>query len=166
MAGWIEHDLIRPIETLLASVPVGDAMRPADLHQTLGRALDGVFGAMIDQYASWPSGAWIDGATVELCIRSGEDSIDVVGLMWLSGTVATFPYLAQITHTAGGSVVVVGSIGQVDQHTGRPPHLRTGCLIAVVRDDQGVARPELIEGHRQIPIVWTRVLEWSAEPDE
>jgi hypothetical protein len=162
VVGRIERHRVGPVEALLASVPAGGVVRPADLHQTLGSALDGVFNAKICEYASWPSGSWIDGATVELCIRSGDDSLDVVGLMYLDGTVATFPYLAQITRTGDGSVVVVGWVGHVDERTGRPPRLPPGCLFAVVQDDQnGVARPELIVGRRQIPITWTRVLEWS-----
>jgi hypothetical protein len=161
MAGWIEHDLIRPVEEVLSSVPVAGESRAADLGQTLGTSLNAVFNDRIDQYASWPPGSWIDGATVELCTRSDANSLDVVGFMYLNGTAATFPYRAQITLAADGSVHVVGSLGQVDERTGCPPRLPTGCLIVSAQDDHGASHPELILGHHQVPIAWTKVLDWS-----
>jgi hypothetical protein len=58
-----------------------------------------------------------------------------------------------------------GFIGQVDDRTGHPPRLpKQGTLINPARrGDQSAPAPELILGHRAVPIAWTKVLSWAAE---
>jgi hypothetical protein len=166
MTGWQQRNLVEPVEELLALVPVGDEVRDRERCERLALGVEGVFRSELGaQYAGWPPESTTDGSSVDLCVRSSTDTLDVVGLMWIDFGDEVFPYRAEITRAAaaeaGASVSLVGYIGQIDPRTGRPPRLPAGTLVVPVRDD-GKRPPttELIVGRRQVPIVWKKVLEW------
>jgi hypothetical protein len=166
VAAWHQEYVVEPMEDLLALVPVGGEVRELERCQKLGTGIEGLFRSEVAaQYTGWPSESTTDESSVDLCIRTGLDSLDVVGLMWIDFSDEVFPFRAEIGRAADGSVSVVGSIGQVHERTGQPPRLPRGTLIVPVRDEnERNPVPELIIGRRQVPIVWTTVLEWSDDP--
>jgi hypothetical protein len=160
---WQRTYVVEAVEELLALVPVGGEIRDLDRCEKLGVGIGGLFRTELPfQYAGWPPEWTTDGSAVDVCIRSGVDSLDVVGRTWIDFSGELFPFRAEISRSADASVSAVVYIGQVDERTGRPTRLPSGTLIIPVRDeDDRNPVPELIVGRRQVPIVWTRVLEWS-----
>jgi hypothetical protein len=165
VVAWLQEYVVKPLEELLALVPVGGEVRDLDRCQKLGTGIEGLFRSeLVAQFAGWPPESTTDGSFVDLCIRTGRDSLEVVGRMGIDFSGAVFPFRAEIERAADGTVSVVGSIGQVDECTGRPPRLPAGTLIVPVRDEnEQDPVPELIIGRRQLPIAWTTVLEWSED---
>ena len=184
MGDWQQDDLVPPVDDLLRSIPQGEAalaqgvaapiqgrLRAADFHfmdrdqsQRLAKGIDAVFGTEVAaQYPGWPSGSTTDGASVDICFRSGPRSLEVVGLMYIDFGGEVFPFRALIERTES-LISLDGFIGQVDDRTGHPPRLPAGTLINPAGGgDQSAPAPELILGRRALPIVWTKVLSWAAE---
>ena len=162
MGSWQQEYLISPVDDLLRLIPEGSEVTDLDRCERLAVGIDGVFRTEVKaQYAGWTLGATTDGAKVDICVRTGSSSLDVIGLMYIDFSGEVFPFRALIERTES-SVSIVGFIGQVDERTGQPPRLPIGTLINPVRDpDQPAPTPELISGHRLSPISWTKVLEWS-----
>jgi hypothetical protein len=133
-----------------------------DRCQQLAEGIDGVFRTeVVAQYSGWPPGSTTDGASVDICFRSGRYSLEVIGLMYIDFAGEVFPYRALIERT-GSLMSLDGFIGQVDVQTGRPPRLPPGTLINSVREgSRSVPTPELMSGRRASPIVWTKVVNWS-----
>jgi hypothetical protein len=157
---WPDVYLVAPVDGILRQFPDGSEV-PPDLCRQLGDGIDGVFRTEVaTQYPGWPPGSTTDGASVDICVRSGARSLEVIGRMYIDFGGEVFPFRALIER-AESSISLDGFIGQVDGKTGNPPRLH-GTLINPVREDnQSAPRPELFAGHRRSPIEWTKVLSWS-----
>ena len=157
---WPDREIIATVDSILRQFPDGGAV-PLDLCQQLAEGIDQVFRTEVaTQYPGWPSGSTTDGALVDICVRSGASSLEVVGRMFIDFGGEVFPFRA-IIERAESSTSLDGFIGQVDDKTGNPPRLHGTFIIPVREDNQSAPRPELIAGHRRSPIEWTKVLSWS-----
>jgi hypothetical protein len=159
-------DPVAIVDDVVGLVAVGDEVRDRERCQPLGGVVESIFRNELHRYAGWPPESTTDGSTVDLCVRTGPRSLDVVGLTYVDFSGRAFPYRAEITRTGPSSLHVALSIGQVDPQTGAVPRLPVGTLVIPVRDDDDrhpVA--ELIVGRRQVPIVWTKVVDWSSASD-
>jgi hypothetical protein len=157
---WPDRWLVAPVDGILRQVPDGSAV-PLDLCHQLADGIDMVFRTEVAaQYPGWPPGSTTDGALVDICVRSGARSLEVVGRMFINFDNGVFPFRALIER-AESSISLDGFIGQVDDKTGHPPRLLGAVIIPVREDNQSSPRLELIAGHRQSPIEWTKVLSWS-----
>jgi hypothetical protein len=69
-----------------------------------------------------------------------------------------FPFRAHVRRTSDGSASVTGYIGEVNPYSGEPPRMPASTIIVPVRDGRQ-PRAELLLGHKQTRIVWTKVFE-------
>jgi hypothetical protein len=162
MGTWQQDWPISPGDDPLRLLPQSGEVSGLECCDRLADGIDGVFRTEVEaQYAGWPPGSTTDGARVDICLRSGSDSLEVMGLMYIDFSGDVFPFLALIERTKP-SLSLVGFIGLVDEGTGHPPRLPSGGMINPVRMiDRTTLTPELISGRLASPIPWTKVLERS-----
>lgn len=156
--GWFREQVLDTAKSLISATEVGAEAHDPVAVDSLGMAIEGCFRSDVaDAYVGWPPGYTTDGRSVGVCVRTGEATLDVVGLMWLDFTAHVFPFRAVVT-AADGSGSLVAYIGEVDAATGAPPRLSADTVIVPARDDAGrVGGAEMIVGRRQVPIAWTEV---------
>lgn len=159
-SGWFNAHVLDPARELISMTEVGAEVQDPAAAESLGLGLEACFRSDVaDAYDAWPSGSTTDGRSVGTCVRTGEATLDVVGLMWLDFTGRAFPFRALIS-TTDQSGSLVAYIGEVDAATGAPPSMSPDTVIVPVRDDAGrVVEVEMIAGRRQVPITWTEVFE-------
>ena len=164
MDDWHQDYLVSPADDLLGLIPEGSEVTDLGRCRRLAEGIDRVFETEVAaQYPGWPPGSTTDGGLVDICFRCGRRSLEVIGLMYIDFGGEVFPFRALIERTES-LISLDGFTGQVDDRTGHPPRLPAGTLINPARGgDQSAPAPELILGHRALPIVWTKVLSWAAE---
>lgn len=160
---WFEERVLGPARRLISATEVGAEASDPVAVEAMGMAIEGCFRSDVaDSYAGWPPGCTTDGRSVGACVRSGERTLEVVGLMWLDFTAHVFPFRAVVT-AADDSGSLAAYIGEVDTDTGAPPRLSADTLIVPLRDDAGrVVGAEMIVGRHQVPIAWTEVFHQAA----
>ena len=113
--------------------------------------MEGLLYTNLDRYPDWPQQSATNDTLVVLCHRSDADTLVVSGLTWIDYGYRRFPSRLELRRTESGSVVVTGFIGQVDPRTGAPPRFPENTYMV-----PGTTGPELLLGHRSVPITWTR----------
>ncbi|GEM_PF-2073552 len=110
------------------------------------------------QFEAWPRGSTTDGFSPDVCIKTAENTITVVGMCWLDFTGRKFPLRAAIeldshrTHLSR----FTAEIGETVERTGAPSLHLAGSMILPDRDDDGnLLDVELLVGRRPEPIRWT-----------
>lgn len=146
----------------MAEVPVGAEVRSPEVHKHFAFAAEGLFRSEARvQYQGWPSGATTDGSSIYTCWRSGDESIDAVGLTYFDFGPEVFPF--RLTVSANGTgVSLVLFIGNTDRDTGHPPVLGSKTVLVPVSSRKGrIAEVQLVSSRRQEPISWTRAIEFD-----
>jgi hypothetical protein len=164
VADWHRRFIVNPLVRALAEVPVGGEVSDRELLGELAVGVEGLFRSEVRfQYPGWPPESTTDGSSVYVCWRSGDHVLDVAGLTHFDFDGHVFPFRAELAVDGTQRAQAAVFIGQVDEESGLPPHLPAGSIVVAIRDEGGevVSSVQLIAGRRQVPICWTRVLEWS-----
>ena len=157
---WFSEYILVPYLNLMSSLDVGEDVRDLARCNILSAGIEGVLRSELWRYAGWPPDTTTDGTSIDFCVRTHVDTLDVAGMTWIDFGGARFPSRAQLRRNSDGSVSVTAFVGNVDPTDGSPPRLPSGTMILVERDDDGrhpVA--QLLLGRRQVPIEWTQVFE-------
>lgn len=145
---------------LLRTLPVGGETRDPEQLALPETGLEALFRTEVGrQYQAWPRGSTTDGTSIRFCARRDADSVEVAGVTWLDFNGSVFPSRALLSKRDGSATVVV-FVGQVDPQSGAPPAMPAGTLVLPTTDEDGLPHPELLLGHRQVGIEWTKVLEF------
>jgi hypothetical protein len=121
--------------------------------------IDAVFRTeAVAQYSGWPTGSTTDGTRIQLCVRTEEGTLEVAGVTNIDFDGSVFPSRARLRRTVDGSASITAYIGEVNPYSGEPPRMPAGTMIIVVRDG-GPPRAELLLGHEQTRIFWTKACE-------
>jgi hypothetical protein len=164
MGDWHQRFIVDPVMAAFAAVPVGGELHEGDLERMLAIAVEGLFRTEVAfQYKAWPQESTTDGSSIHLCWRSDERVLTAIGLTSFDFTGDRFPFRAEFAALPGTGVEVAVFIGEVVEGSGRPSRLPGNAVIVAVRDeddDEVVVSAELIAGRRQVPIGWTKAIEW------
>lgn len=140
-------------------VPVGGEVDDLARCAALATGLDGLFRTeAAAQYSGWPPGSTTDGTSIQLCFRVDDDTLDVAGMTNIDFDGSAFPCRARMRRTSDGSAAVTAYVGEVNPYSGEPPRMPAGTMIIPVRDG-GQPRAQLLLGHKQTRIFWTKVFE-------
>ena len=128
MDRWLEQNLIEPARDLLASTVVGEEVTDLDRCQKLCTGIELVFRSEVHRYSSWPPESTTDGMVPGLCLRTGDSTIEMIGMCWIDFGGMKFPLRAVITLSPDRSELAMytAQIGEVDQATGAPPATASG----------------------------------------
>ncbi len=165
---WQTENLKEPLDELLgtmavSSVVVGDS-EPC---RRLAIGVEGLFRSELSaQWEPWPPASTTDGSAVHFCVRTGAVALELVGMTFIDFAGEQFPFRAQLARDAGEVVSVALSIGQIDSTTGHPPRLVGGAAFVPVAARTATMRWELLSRRRQVPITWTKVVDWRDANDE
>ena len=143
----------------MADVAVGAEVSSPEVLGHLAFAVEGLFRSPArDQYADWPAGASTDGSSVHVSWRSGEESIEAIGLTDFDFGRDRFPFRLIVSGTDDGVHLAV-SIGNVNPETAALTLVPETTALIPIRNAKGlITDVEMIPGRRQIPISWTHVL--------
>ena len=163
MRTWVELYLVEPARDLLSSTALGDEVTDLGRCQKLCTGIEGVFRSEVQGYAGWPPESTTDGLVPGLCVRTGDNTIELVAMCWIDFGGEKFPLRAVVTLDASRAELAMytAEIGEVEPDTGAPPRLHRDAMILPSRDINGRnPKPELLVGHRSGPITWQAVVEY------
>lgn len=156
---WLQDHAVVPFQTAMADVAVGAEVLSSEVLDHLSIAVEGLFRSPArDQYAGWPAGASTDGSSIHVCWRSGEASIEAVGLTTYDFGRDRFPIRLIVSGSDEGVHLAV-SIGNANPETAEMTLVPETTALVPIRSARGlITDVEMIPGRRQIPISWTHAL--------
>lgn len=167
MHAWLRQYLIEPTAAFLESMAVGEDLRDLEPRRTICTGIEGLFRDQVEQqYAAWPRGSTTDGFTADVCVKTAERTIVVVGMCWLDFTGRQFPLGATIELDADETQLstFTAEIGETHERTGAPSPLRASSMLLPDRDEDGnLLDVELLVGRRPTPIRWTTAFNYLGE---
>lgn len=159
MIDWLQDHAVVPFRAVMADISVGAEVLSSEVLGHLSFAVEGLFRSPArDQYAGWPAGASTDGSSIHVCWRSGEKSIEAVGLTVYDFGRDRFPFRLIVSGMDEGVHLAV-SIGNTNHETGEMTLVPETTALVPVRTASGlIIDVEMIPGRRQIPVSWTHAL--------
>lgn len=159
MIDWLQDHVVVPFRTVMADVAVGADVLSSEVLDHLSLAVEGLFRSPArNQYADWPAGASTDGSLIHVCWRSGETSVEAVGLTTYDFGRDRFPFRLIVSGRDEGVHLAV-AIGNVNPETAEMILVPDTTALIAIRTARGlITDVEMIPGRRQIPVSWTHAL--------